>query len=323
LPAEKGKDIARAKALLQSGKLVGIPTETVYGLAGNAFLPAAVAEIFRVKNRPRFDPLILHFGTIYQLFPLIRSFPEPARILANHFWPGPLTLLLPKSDRVDDLITAGSERVALRIPAHPLSLKLLRDIDFPVAAPSANPFGYISPTRADHVLHQLGDQIEYVLDGGPCQVGVESTILGFEDGQPTVFRKGGISVESLEELIGPVHIRAHSTSDPKAPGMLKSHYAPRVPLFLGNLAELRRKWSGRPYGILSFQTAYPDQPEAWQCVLSSSGDLSEAARNLFASLRHLDQQPVQGILAELLPETGLGRAINDRLKRAAADKTTD
>ncbi len=295
----------------------------MYGLAGNAFLPAAVAEIFRVKNRPRFDPLILHFGNIDQLFPLIRTFPEPARILAEHFWPGPLTLLLPKSDRVDDLITAGTERVALRIPAHPLSLSLLRDISFPLAAPSANPFGYISPTRADHVLQQLGDQIEYVLDGGPCQVGVESTILGFEDGQPTVFRKGGIPVESLEELIGPVHIRAHSTSDPKAPGMLKSHYAPKVPLFLGDIPKLRGQWAGRPYGILSFQINYDDQPEEWQRVLSSSGDLSEAAHNLFASLRHLDQQPIHGILAELLPETGLGRAINDRLKRAAADKTTD
>jgi len=283
----------------------------------------AMTEIFRVKNRPRFDPLILHFGDMEQLLPLIRSFPEQAKVLAEHFWPGPLTLLLPKSNRVDDLVTAGSERVALRIPAHPLSLKLLRDISFPVAAPSANPFGYISPTQADHVIRQLGDQIEYVLDGGPCEVGVESTILGFEDEKPTVFRKGGITVEALERLIGPVLVSAHSTSNPRAPGMLKSHYAPRIPVFLGNIDEMRVRWADRPVGILSYRTTYPDQPAAWQRVLSSSGDLSEAARNLFASLRHLDQQPIQGILAELLPEKGLGRAINDRLKRAAADKSGD
>ncbi len=209
------------------------------------------------------------------------------------------------------------------MPNHPMTIELLNSLAFPVAAPSANPFGYISPTTADHVLEQLGDKIDYVLDGGACQVGIESTIIGFEAERPVVYRKGGITVEQLEELIGQVEIKKHSSSNPSAPGMLKSHYAPKVPIVLGAIPSMRNQWQGTSYGILSFKDRYPGHNASWQVVLSTSGDLTEAAQNLFAGLRYLDQQPLEVILAELVPEKGLGRAINDRLRRAAATKSEE
>ena len=313
-----GTDISYAVQLLQQEQLVAIPTETVYGLAGNAFSEKAVSEIFAVKNRPSFDPLIIHTSAWERVGQWVEEIPEKARLLAANFMPGPLTLLLKRKDLIPDIVTAGSPLVAVRIPRHPLCLELLEKIDFPVAAPSANPFGYISPTTAQHVADQLGDRIHYILDGGSCTVGLESTIVGFPEGEPTVFRKGGIAVESIENLIGPVRVRAHSTSNPQAPGMLKSHYAPRVPLQLGNLEELLQKHASLRLGLISFQKDYPEVPKAFRIVLSPSGDFTEAARRLFASLRYLDQQPLDMILAEPVPEEGLGRAINDRLRRAAA-----
>ena len=186
-----GTALSTAIELLRRDEVVAIPTETVYGLAGNALYPKAIASIFEIKNRPRFDPLIVHASSVERLSQYANAFPEAARRLADQFMPGPLTLLLDKAAIIPDLVTAGSPRVALRVPNHPLTLSLLQQLDFPLAAPSANPFGYISPTTAQHVADQLGSQIPYILDGGPCQVGVESTIVGFEDGQAVVYRKGG------------------------------------------------------------------------------------------------------------------------------------
>jgi L-threonylcarbamoyladenylate synthase len=313
-----GTDLDLAAQLLRQGHLVAIPTETVYGLAGNALDTKAVSEIFRVKDRPTFDPLIVHLADFAQAPAYVREVPEQAQLLAAEFMPGPLTLLLPKRATVPDLVTSGSDRVAVRVPVHPLALQLLGQLDFPLAAPSANPFGYISPTTAQHVDQQLGRAIAYILDGGPCAVGLESTIVGFEAGQVVVYRKGGVAVEALEQVVGPVQVRAVSTSSPQAPGMLLSHYAPRVPLLLGHLPELLAQHPGPGVGVLSFQRAWPGVPAHQQVQLSPTGDLAEAARQLFAALRHLDQLGLRLIVAEPLPEVGLGRAVNDRLRRAAA-----
>jgi L-threonylcarbamoyladenylate synthase len=314
----KGTDLVYAAELLKAGRLVAIPTETVYGLAGNAFDPVAVADIFAVKQRPAFDPLIVHTSSLERMQHLVAAFPAAALRLAANFMPGPLTLLLPKADVVPDIVTAGSALVAVRIPRHPMTLRLLELLEFPLAAPSANPFGYISPTTAGHVERQLGDKIPYILDGGPCTVGLESTIVGFVDDSPVVFRKGGVSIEAIEALVGPVAVRPHSSSDPLAPGMLKSHYAPHTPVLLGDIPSILRANAGRRIGVLSFRRYFEDVPKEDQVLLSASGDFSEAAYNLFAGMRYLDSLGLDAIAAELLPEKDLGRAINDRLKRAAA-----
>ncbi len=314
--AHIGTDISAAKAFLEAGDVVGMPTETVYGLAGNALNPDAVLRIFSVKNRPAFDPLIVHTDSLEKVFRYVTHLPEPARKLAESVWPGPLTLLLPKRDLVPDLTTSGLDTVAVRIPNHPLTLALLRSLDFPLAAPSANPFGYISPTTAQHVADQLGDQIPYVLDGGPCGIGLESTIIGFENEQPTVYRLGGMALEQLTALIGPLTVRDHSTSNPKAPGMLSSHYAPRKPVYLLNLHEQPTDVDDQT-GALVFSTPFSGIPIQNQLVLSPSGNVIEAAKNLFAYLRQLDQMTLTRIYAQRLPNEGLGRAVNDRLKRAS------
>lgn len=313
-----GKDLEYAAQLLTADEVVAIPTETVYGLAGNALSTTAVAKIFSVKNRPAFDPLIIHTNAVSRLAAWTESLPLSLLALAERFMPGPLTLLVPKLPVVPDLVTAGSPLVAVRIPRHALTLALLEQLPFPLAAPSANPFGYISPTTAQHVNQQLGDKIEYILDGGPCSVGLESTIVGMDDGHITVFRKGGLAVETIEHHIGPVKVREHSSSNPQAPGMLKSHYAPRVPLLVGNLQELSKESNKQRLGILAFKRALPEIPAHQQIILSPNGNLQEAAKGLFAAMRQLDQMDIDLILAESFPEIGLGRAINDRLRRASA-----
>ncbi len=313
-----GTDLQKAKKLLEAGDVVGIPTETVYGLAGNALNADAVVRIFSVKNRPSFDPLIVHTDSLEKVETFVQPIPEPARRLAEAFWPGPLTLVLPRRPPVPDLVTAGLDTVGVRVPNHPLTLGLLRQLDFPLAAPSANPFGYISPTTAQHVADQLGDQIPYVLDGGPCRIGLESTIVGFEDGKPIVYRLGGLALEQLEAVVGPVSVRSHSTSNPNAPGMLSSHYSPRRPFRLMSVEEALKMVPAERLGALAFRETSPLAPMPQQRVLSPTGEISEAAKNLFAALRALDGLDVDLIVGELLPETGLGRAVNDRLRRAAA-----
>ena len=314
-----GKDLQYAIQLLKADAVVAIPTETVYGLAGNALSPKAASTIFEVKNRPSFDPLIVHTSSVERIAGLTTEMPEAARQLAQRFMPGPLTLLLPRAAIIPDIVTAGSARVAVRIPAHPMAHELLASLDFPLAAPSANPFGYISPTTARHVEDQLGDKIPYILDGGPWRVGVESTIVGFEEGMVVVYRKGGIAVEDIEAVAGPVAVRPHSASNPAAPGMLRSHYAPSAPVVLGDVENLLLRYPGKKVGAIRFREAASGIPASRQIVLSPSGGLAEAARNLFAGMRRLDALRLDVILAELLPEEGLGRAINDRLRRAAAE----
>jgi L-threonylcarbamoyladenylate synthase len=313
-----GTDITIAIRHLEAGELVAIPTETVYGLAGNALDENAVMQIFKVKNRPTFDPLIVHTDSIEKVQDFVTTMSAEALLLAHHFWAGALTLLLPKKSIIPDLVTSGSPLVAIRIPNHPLTLTLLKNLAFPLAAPSANPFGYISPTTAQHVAAQLGDKIPYILDGGECALGLESTIVGFENGAPTIYRKGGISMEAIEKVIGKVQVKTYSSSNPQAPGMLKSHYAPRIPLVLGDIEKLIPQYENRKIGILSFQKYFTQIPKNQQITLSASGSLEEAAKHLFAAMRELDQMNLDIILAELLPEKELGRAINDRLRRAAA-----
>jgi L-threonylcarbamoyladenylate synthase len=314
-----GTDIQEAARLLQAGELVAIPTETVYGLAGNALDSNAVARIFEAKQRPRFNPLIIHGASWEALQPYLQDVPPLAHQLAQRFMPGPLTLLLPKSRLVPDLVTAGSELVAVRVPQHPLCLQLLHAIDFPLAAPSANPFGYVSPTTAEHVLQGLDGRIAYVLDGGASPVGIESTILGFEEAHSViVHRLGGLSVEAIQAVLTmPVTFRKHPHLPlPAAPGQLASHYAPRKPLYVGEVRLLRDQFVDQRIGILSFQERYDDMPNAMVLVLASDGKLTTAAAGLFAALRQLDASTVDVILAEHFPPDGLGAAINDRLRRA-------
>ncbi|TXT20051.1 MAG: tRNA threonylcarbamoyladenosine biosynthesis protein [Planctomycetota bacterium] len=303
-----GVDVAHAARLLREGKLVSFATETVYGLGANALDVNAVARVFAVKNRPHFDPLIVHIAERSWLPRLVTAWSETAERIANRFWPGPLTLVLPKTELVPDLVTSGLPSVAVRMPSHPMALELLRLADVPVAAPSANLFGQLSPTRAEHVADRLGDQIDYLLDGGPCSVGVESTVLLLE-----------IALEDIESLIGPVTLPSSTTtSDQKAapsPGMLPQHYAPRTPLAivddLDSLAEPNR------CGLLTLQPQPAASRFAAVEVLSVTGNLTEAAANFFAALRRLDAARVEQIVALPFPNHGLGRALNDRLTRAA------
>jgi L-threonylcarbamoyladenylate synthase len=315
--AEIGTDIHKAKALLEKGELVAIPTETVYGLAGNAVNVAAVTKIFQVKDRPQFDPLIVHVPHLEFAKNYTQDIPEKAKLLVQQFWPGPLTVLLNRKTIIPDLVTSGLNTVGIRCPDHILTRTLLASLSFPLAAPSANPFGYISPTRPEHVNEQLGDKISYILNGGICKVGIESTIVGFEDDRTIIYRMGGLSTEAIEQVVGKVSIQLHSSSNPKAPGQLKAHYAPHKKVIIGSLPDLLKKYNTGNSGVLSYQTDYKTPH---QFILSQSGKLEEAAQNLFSGLRTLDKMPVDVILAELAPEIGLGRAINDRLKRAAASE---
>ncbi|MCC5932532.1 MAG: threonylcarbamoyl-AMP synthase [Cyclobacteriaceae bacterium] len=313
-----GKDIFVAKELLEKGQLVAIPTETVYGLAANSLNARAVARIFEVKKRPFFDPLILHLPCYSKIENYVEYIPEKAKMLAEAFWPGPLTMIFKKKEIIPDLVTSGLDTVAIRVPKHPLTLELLNQLDFPLAAPSANPFGYISPTQALHVEAKLGTAIDYILDGGPCEVGIESTIVGFYEEKIVVHRLGGLSVESINNCIGEVEVMKESVSNPVAPGMLKSHYAPKARVMLGNIEDQLGKYQSAKTGILSFRKNYNTEGKFQQVILSETGDMEEAATRLFSGLRQLDSLHLQYILAEFVPDQGLGRAINDRLRRASA-----
>jgi L-threonylcarbamoyladenylate synthase len=312
--AEIGNDINRASEILNSGGLVAIPTETVYGLAANAYNVDAVVKVFDAKNRPSFDPLITHISHQSKLESLTTSIPAKAQKLIDTFWPGPLTLVLPKSDKISNLISSGLYTAAFRMPKHPLLHELLENLDFPVVAPSANPFGYVSPTSATHVNQQLGDKIGYILDGGESKIGLESTIISFDYGHATVLRLGGLSVEDIEAVIGDVKVNISSSSKPSAPGMLTNHYSPSKKVVLGVADDLIKKYAASKIGILSYNKSFERYPNF---VLSKGANLEEAAANLFSALRWFENQDVDIIITENVPEIGLGRAINDRLKRAS------
>ena len=313
--SEVGTDINKAAEILSKGGLVAIPTETVYGLAANAFNENAITKIFQVKNRPSFDPLITHISNFNQLGPLVIEIPEIVNKLTSTYWPGPLTIILPKSDKINDLISSGLNTAAFRVPNHPITQSLLSKIDFPLVAPSANPFTYVSPTTAQHVVDQLGDKVDYILDGGPCQVGLESTIVSFKNSKPKILRLGGLSVEDIEKVIGKIDIQTHSSSKPEAPGMLTSHYSPGIKMLIGDINQLIKENNGKKIGIISYKKSFPNYINS---VLAPSGNLAEAAQNLFKSLRWMANQPIELILTEHVPNQGLGLAINDRLNRASS-----
>lgn len=316
--AEIGNNIILAKDFLEKQQLVAIPTETVYGLAANALDSIAVAKIFEAKERPTFDPLIVHVSGLSDALNYVTDIHPSLLKLAEKFWPGPLTLLLPKKNCIPDLVTSGLDRVGVRVPDHALTLELLRSITFPLAAPSANPFGYISPTKAVHVQKQLGEKIPYILDGGNCSVGLESTIVGEENGEIIIYRLGGLSVDQVESVVGKVSVQLNQSSNPKAPGQLKSHYAPKKPVYLGDLKELLSIHSGKKIGAIVFGEPTFSDPTILIKNLSPIKNYQEAAAHLFSFLRDLDESDVEVIICELLPEQGLGLAINDRLRRAAA-----
>jgi L-threonylcarbamoyladenylate synthase len=309
-----GNDLNLACTLLKSGELVAIPTETVYGLAANALDPIAVAKIFEAKNRPTFNPLIIHLPNLEAVKPYVTEIPKWALKLANAFSPGPISFLLPKSPIVPDIVTAGSEFVVVRIPNHPLTLELLNKLDFPLAAPSANPFGYVSPVNAEHVMEGLFGKIPYILDGGACSVGLESTIVGFEQDNIIILRLGGISVEDIYDCTGKMPLLSLLHQQPHTPGQLKSHYATKIPLYVGNVDENLERFKTSTIAVISFKQTYNQQGTSY--VLSPSGNLAEAAAQLFNVMRTIDNTNTEVILAEVFPDEGLGKAINDRLERA-------
>jgi L-threonylcarbamoyladenylate synthase len=319
-----GADIEKAVNILRAGGLVAIPTETVYGLGANALNEIAVLSIFQVKNRPTFDPLIVHIAQGSDLGLYAEEPSEMAWRLAEHYWPGPLTLVLKRKSIIPDLVSSGLDTVAIRVPNHPQTLDLLSQINFPLAAPSANPFGYVSPTCSSHVHQQLGAKIDYILEGGESKVGLESTVLDLSGSAPVILRRGGLPEEELESFLGIKIQKTLSSSRPGSPGMLHSHYAPRCTL----LTYSGDDWQDRTSNLspIQFSEAYwirfshelPAVDKQRQLILSKTADLNEAARNLFRSIRELDNRGASIIYAEKVPDIGLGRAINDRLTRASS-----
>lgn len=304
--------------MLSRGGLVAFPTETVYGLGALALDARAVAGVFAAKNRPSFDPVIVHLAQAGQIDDLASEVPPLARVLAERFWPGPLTLVLPKRAEVPDIVTAGLPTVGVRVPRHPVALALLEATGQPLAAPSANPFGSVSPTTAQHVADGLGDRIDLILDGGPCAVGVESTVLSLVGARPRLLRPGGITREQLEAVAGRLELGSPA-SHPESPGQLASHYATRTPLTLFPTGSTPPR-SGERAGLLRYTAATPGGGFAAVETLSASGDPREAAANLFAALRRLDALGLDLILAESPPAAGLGAAIMDRLQRASGGR---
>ncbi len=307
--------VSEAARLIRDGGLVAFPTETVYGLGGDATNERAVAAIFEAKGRPQFNPLISHVLDVAEARRLVQ-WSDTADKLAARFWPGPLTLVLPrtKDSPIALLASAGLDTVAIRAPVHPVAQALIRAAGRPIAAPSANRSGAISPTRAEHVVESLGERVKMILDGGPCLVGVESTVLDLTTATPTLLRPGGATREAIEAVIGAVALSDAIPSGEaarKSPGQLESHYAPARPV------RLNASSVGTDEGLLAFGP-HPPAGAMLTCNLSPSGDLGEAAANLFAHLRALDRPGIGRIAVMAIPQTGLGLAINDRLRRAAA-----
>lgn len=297
--------------MLVQGKVVAFPTETVYGLGADATSDRAIASIYAIKNRPTFNPLIIHVGSPQDAAALVET-DARALLLMKHFWPGPLTLVLPRKAQspISLLASAGLESIAIRQPDHPVALALIRQAGRPIAAPSANRSGSISPTQAQHVRDSLGNAVELILDGGPCRVGVESTVLDLTQDQPTILRPGGIDRHRIESILGQTVQSATDHGPIIAPGMMRSHYAPDRPV------RLNQQTANPGEALLAFGPSYPNAT----LNLSVRGDLTEAAANLFAMMRHLDTPAYSAIAVTPIPDQGLGLAINDRLNRAAAPK---
>ncbi len=312
------QSIASAASLLRQGKLVAFPTETVYGLGADATNGQAVAAIYAAKGRPSFNPLIIHVDRAEALDELV-EWNDTARQLASAFWPGPMTLVLPRKQgsSVSLLASAGLDTLAVRIPSHPDALRLLHAVRLPIAAPSANASGKLSPTTPQHVAESLGENVDLILEGGRSPLGIESTVIDLTNAEPVILRPGGLTREQLEDALGyKVNVgRAPCEKAPTSPGMLASHYAPTLPLRLNaEFPEPHEAYLG--FGV------YRADSDAF-LNLSEEANLNEAAANLFAMLRTLDKPEFTGIAVAPIPETGLGVAINDRLRRAAADRNQD
>ncbi|MFT6014169.1 MAG: L-threonylcarbamoyladenylate synthase [Chitinophagales bacterium] len=310
-------NISQAVEILNNEDVVAIPTETVYGLAGNIYSDKAIRKIFEVKQRPLFNPLIVHLHSIEQLDEIVSDFPAKAQLLADAFWPGSLTLILKKKAKVPDLITAGKDTVAVRIPNHPVTLKLLKELSFPLAAPSANPFNRISPTRALHVESYFKNSIQMVLEGGECKNGIESTIIGFENNEPVLYRLGALSIEEIENIVGKINVHNKKEKAPNAPGMLAKHYSPKTKTYLTNdIEKFLKDYEDKTIGLVSFTEDITAANIKQVEILSKAGDLKEAASKLYCALHTLDDLNLDMIVAQRFPDIGLGKSINDRLERA-------
>lgn len=322
LPASDPESIRLAAGVIRNGGLVAFPTETVYGLGCDALNPDAVARIFEAKQRPSFDPLIVHLADRAALDALAPSLSAHDHRLIDVFWPGPLTLVLQKREQVPDLVTAGLPTVAVRMPSHPVAQALIREAGVPIAAPSANPFGYVSPTCAHHVVDGLGDRIDLILDGGPCPIGVESTIVSMVGTWPELLRPGTITLTEIRKVIGPV-TPTPTIRNMTAPGQLRRHYATRTPMTVLADPDVRPVLHDQERaGLLAMsQLSHRDNSLCAVEVLSPSGDLQEVSRNLFAALRRLDALGLDRLYAEPCEARGLGVAIMDRLRRCAAPLT--
>lgn len=311
------QDIIKAIALLNASETIAIPTETVYGLAANAFDEIAIKKIFETKGRPLFNPLIVHIHSIDYLDKVANSIPPKAQVLAEHFWPGSLTLVLPKNHNIPDLVTAGKSTVAVRVPNHPLTLELLYNLDFPLVAPSANPFGSISPTTAQHVSDYFQERIPLILDGGACQNGIESTIIGFEGDDPILYRLGALSLDEIESVIGKVKIKNTNEISPEAPGMLLKHYAPSTETIIVDAIEnFIQNNQTKNIGTLTFHKAVSSENVVHQEIVSPQKNYKEAAAELYKAMHRLDKMNLNLIVVERFPNESLGQSINDRLERA-------
>lgn len=308
------EELDRAAVLLRAGGVVAFPTETVYGLGANACDARAVARIFEIKRRPTFDPLIVHVADDAMLSTVVERVSPLARTLIECFWPGPLTLVLPKTPNIPGIVTSGLPTVAVRMPSHPIAHALIASAGVPIAAPSANPFGYLSPTRAAHVVAQLGNAVDQIVDGGPTEHGIESTILMLEP-HPVVLRHGAIAIEAIEAVIGDVARELSDEGAPLAPGRLPQHYAPRTPIRIVTPHDVAAH-ERSDAALLAF--AHPVDGYAATRTLSPTEDLREAAAHLFEYLHELDALAVRRIDVEAVPERGIGVAIMDRMRRAAA-----
>ena len=310
------KNISIAAEVIKSGGLVAFPTETVYGLGADGLDPIAVAKIFEAKQRPSFNPLILHVAEADQVKDIASTDNSAILKLMDTFWPGPLTLVIPKKEIVPDIVTSGNPTVAVRMPDHQVALKLIKEAGKPIAAPSANVFSQLSPTNAGHVVKQLKDKVDIILDGGNCSIGVESTIIHIKDDEITLLRPGGLAIEEIENIVGTVKILNTRIESPISPGQLAYHYAPQIPLKFFNEVNIT-DYKNKKVGALFFKKNFTQINFSDEKILSSEGDLREAAANLFSHLHDFENKSLDVILVERIDEIGLGKAIMDRLRKAA------
>jgi len=311
-------DINEAAQVLAAEEVIGFPTETVYGLAGNIYSTKAIEKIFSIKQRPKFNPLIVHIGNKEAINDIAIDIPDIAYTLMDKCWPGPLTLLLKKKDSIPNIITAGSDMVAVRMPQHTMALALLNAIDFPLAAPSANPFMRISPTTAEQVAAYFPNELKLVLDGGNCTKGIESTIVGFPVAVPTLYRYGAIAVEDIEAITGKLLLKNKDDKQPATPGMLLKHYSPVKPIILvEDIGQAITQYHQVNIAVLSFSKSFSANNIVYQETLSTHENIAEAAYHFYSALQRMDQSNAQLIIAERMPDIGLGKTINDRLERAA------